>query len=72
VAAGAGGRRAALASKGVGGAKRWLTGAQLRELETALDAGPAASGWDEDQCWMLARIAEVIWAMGSEPRPFCR
>jgi transposase len=25
-----------------------------------LDAGPAASGWDEDQCWMLVRIAEVI------------
>jgi hypothetical protein len=73
VAAGAGGRRAAaLASKGVGGAKCKLTGAQLRELETVLDAGPAASGWDEDHCWTLARIAEVIWAMGSEPRPFCR
>ncbi|MFB7465155.1 winged helix-turn-helix domain-containing protein [Streptomyces sp. NPDC056224] len=25
-----------------------------------LDAGPAAHGWDEDQCWTLARIAEVI------------
>jgi hypothetical protein len=25
-----------------------------------LDAGPAASGWDEDQCWTLARITEVI------------
>jgi transposase len=25
-----------------------------------LGAGPAASGWDEDQCWTLARIAEVI------------
>jgi len=25
-----------------------------------LEAGPAASGWDEDQCWTLARIAEVI------------
>jgi transposase len=34
----------------------------LRELETALDAGPAASGGDEDQCWTLARIAEVITA----------
>jgi transposase len=34
--------------------------AQLRELETVLDAGPAAAGWDEDQCWTLARITEVI------------
>ncbi|HEY6276834.1 MAG TPA: winged helix-turn-helix domain-containing protein [Streptosporangiaceae bacterium] len=25
-----------------------------------LDAGPAAWGWDEDQCWTLARIAEVV------------
>jgi hypothetical protein len=33
---------------------------QLRELETVLEAGPAASGWDEDQSWTLARIAEVI------------
>jgi transposase len=54
--------RAALASRGVGGAKCKLTAAQLRELETVLNAGPAASGWDEDQCWTLARIAEVIWA----------
>jgi Winged helix-turn helix len=27
-----------------------------------LDAGPAVSGWGEDQCWTLARIAEVIAA----------
>jgi transposase len=27
-----------------------------------LEAGPAASGWDEDQCWTLARITEVIAA----------
>ena len=25
-----------------------------------LDAGPAVWGW-EDQCWTLARIAEVAW-----------
>jgi transposase len=50
----------ALASKGAGGAKCKLSPAQLRELETVLEAGPAASGWDEDQCWTLARIAEVI------------
>jgi transposase len=34
----------------------------VRELETVLEAGPCASGWDEDQCWTLARIAEVIRA----------
>jgi transposase len=56
----AAGGRAALASRGAGGAKCKLTGAQLRQLEMLLAAGPAASGWDEDQCWTLARIAEVI------------
>jgi transposase len=52
----AAGGRAALASKGAGGAKCKLTVAQLRELQAVLDAGPAAWGWDEDQCWTLARI----------------
>ena len=33
---------------------------RLRELEAVLDAGPAVSGWDEDQCWTLARIAELV------------
>ena len=56
---GAGGR-AALAASGVGGARCKLSPAQLAELEAVLDAGPAASGWDEDQCWTLARIAEVV------------
>jgi putative transposase len=56
----AAGGRAALASRGAGGAKCKLSAAQLRELETVLDAGPAAAGWDEDQCWTLARITEVI------------
>jgi transposase len=55
----AGGRQG-LASKGPGGAKCKLTAAQLAELEAALEAGPAVWGWDEDQCWTLARIAEVI------------
>jgi transposase len=54
------GGRAALASRGAGGAKCKLTVSQLRELEAVLDAGPAASGWDEDQCWTLARVTEVI------------
>ena len=56
----AAGGRAALASKGASGARCKLTAAQLRELETVLDAGPAAWGWDEDQCWTLARITEVV------------
>jgi putative transposase len=54
----AAGGRAALASKGPGGARCKLTSAQLRELEAVLDVGPAAWGW-EDQCWTLARIGEV-------------
>ena len=57
----AAGGRAALASKGAGGARCKLTPAQLRELEAALEEGPAAWGWDEDQCWTLARVTEVIW-----------
>jgi hypothetical protein len=32
----------------------------LRELEAGLDAGPGIWGWDEDQCWTLARIAELV------------
>ena len=56
----AAGGRAALASRGAGGAKCKLTPVQLRELATLLDAGPAAWGWDEDQCWTLARITEVV------------
>jgi transposase len=56
----AGGGRAALASKGAGGARCKVSAAQLRELAAVLEAGPAAWGWDEDQCWTLARIAEVV------------
>jgi transposase len=44
-----------------GGARCKLAPAQLRELQTLLDAGPAAWGWDEDQCWTLARITEVAY-----------
>jgi transposase len=40
----AAGGRAALASRGAGGANCKLTPAQLRELETVLDADPAVSG----------------------------
>jgi transposase len=52
----AAGGRAALASKGPGGGPCKLNPAQVRELE----AGPGVWGWDEDQCWTLARIAEVV------------
>jgi Homeodomain-like domain len=40
----AGGGRAALASRGAGGAKCKLSAAQLRDLEALLDAGPVPSG----------------------------
>jgi transposase len=50
----------ALASKGPGGEQCKLTGGQLQALETALEQGPAVHGWREDQCWTLARIAELI------------
>jgi transposase len=56
----AAGGRGALTSKGPGGARCKLTAVQLRELAVVLDAGPAAWGWDEDQCWTLARIAEIV------------
>ena len=51
---------AALASKGAGGAACQLSGRQLTRLRAALDAGPAAYGWREDQRWTLARITALI------------
>jgi putative transposase len=56
----AAGGREALASKGAAGAQCKLTLAQLGELETVLEAGPAACGY-EDQCWTLARVAGLVW-----------
>lgn len=53
----------ALRSKGPGGATAKLTPAQLQQLEARLDAGPAASGYTEDQRWTLARIAKLIVSM---------
>src|SRR5689334_5555273 len=53
-----GGRRA-LVSKGPGGARCKLDAGQVRVLEAVLDAGPAVVGWP-DQCWTLARIAEIV------------
>src|SRR5512135_1874531 len=48
--------RLAAAELIAGGARCKLCPAQVAELE----AGPAAQGW-EDQCWTLARIAELAW-----------
>jgi len=59
----AAGGRAALRSKGPGGGPCKLTPAQVRELTAVLEPGPAAWGWDEDQCWTLARIAGVVWRL---------
>lgn len=54
------GGTAALASTGPGGTPCRLSPAQQARLSAALDAGPAASGWAEDQRWTLARITRVI------------
>ncbi|HCU96523.1 MAG TPA: DNA-binding protein [Actinobacteria bacterium] len=53
------GGEAALASKGPGGAVCRLAGGQLGRLRAALDAGPAAWGWGEDQRWTLARVSAL-------------
>ena len=49
-----------MASMGPGGAVCRLGGAQLARLRAALDGGPAAWGWDEDQRWTLARVTALI------------
>jgi putative transposase len=49
-----------LASKGPGGEPCRLDADQLAALEAALDAGPAAHGWIEDQRWTLARAALLL------------
>ena len=54
------GGEAALASKGAGGNACKLDGTQLARLRAALDLGPAAYGWEEDQRWTLARVAALI------------
>lgn len=53
----------ALASKGPGGDRCRLDEVQIKELEQALDEGPAAHGWDEDQRWTLARVARLVFEM---------
>jgi transposase len=54
------GGQAALASKGAGGAVCRLSGQQLARLRAALEGGPAAWGWDQDQRWTLARVTTLI------------
>lgn len=53
------GGTAALTSKGAPGQSCRLDAAQLEQLETELEAGPAARGWD-DQRWTLERVAALI------------
>nr|WP_236052258.1 winged helix-turn-helix domain-containing protein [Nonomuraea cypriaca] len=53
------GGKQALASKGPGGSTCRLDDEQIQTLETELDRGPAAHGW-EDQCWTLSRVTTVI------------
>ena len=54
------GGRAALVSKGPGGAVCRLDQARLDRLAQALEQGPAAYGYTEDQRWTLARVADLI------------
>jgi transposase len=54
------GGQAALASKGAGGAVCRLNSGQVARLRAALEGGPAARGWDQDQRWTLARGTTLI------------
>jgi putative transposase len=54
------GAEAALASKGAGGAVCRLNSGQVARLRAALEGGPAAWGWDQDQRWTLARVTTLI------------
>jgi transposase len=54
------GGEAALASKGPGGSVCRLNDGQLARLRAALEGGPAAWGWGEDQRWTLARVTTLI------------
>jgi putative transposase len=61
----------ALASKGPGGSACRLGEGQLAQLRAALEAGPGAHGWAEDQRWTLARAAALaarLFAVSYSPR----
>ncbi len=51
---------AGLASKGPGGNPCKLDGDQVAQLRAALQAGPAAYGWKQDQRWTLARVSDLV------------
>ena len=51
---------AGLASKGPSGSDCRLSDTELEALAAALDEGPVAFGYVEDQRWTLARVAELI------------
>lgn len=53
----------ALQSKGTSGARSKLTDEQVDRLQQRLEAGPAASGYTEDQRWTLPRIVKLIATM---------
>ena len=55
----AAGGRAALAS-GARAGRSASSAPQLRELADAAGRRARRAGWDEDQCWTLARITEVV------------
>jgi len=52
--------RDGLLSTGPSGAACRLDQARLTRLQNALDAGPAAYGWVEDQRWTLPRVTALI------------
>jgi transposase len=54
------GGETALVSQGPGGAVCRLNAGQVARLQAALEGGPAAWGWGEDQRWTLARVATLI------------
>jgi putative transposase len=54
---------AGLASKGPGGSSCRLDQPRLDRLAQALEQGPAAHGFGEDQRWTLARVAALIARM---------
>ena len=56
----AGRRRSGVGIQGPGGAACRLDEQQLARLRAALDAGPAACGWREDQRWTLARVTTLV------------
>ena len=53
------GGQEALASRGPGGSACRLGESQVEELRAALEAGPAAHGWAQDQRWTLARATSL-------------